>query len=138
MANRILTFHQVTGGNPQRIGPTYYIEADYTPVAVRIYAATAPIRDALVDIYADGISIFANRTALVINRASGKDDTGEAVTAAVLGEGLNAEENAEDFGTDTIEEGSWVHCVLQDSGGGNDFSVHLELSSQDEPLTEEE
>ena len=138
MSNRILTFHQTAGGNPQRIGPTYYMEADYTPIAVRIYAVNAPTRDAQVDIYDDGVSIFTNNTPRIINQTTGKDETGAATTAAVLTKGQNSEDVAEDFGTTQIDKGSWVHCMLRDSGGGNNFTVQLELFSPDEPLEEEE
>lgn len=140
MGNRILTWHhEGTIGNETRIGPTYYMERNYTPVAVRIYAATAPTSDAEVDIYDDGTSIFNNRTPLAINRTTGVNETGASATAAVLGAGVNAEENAEDFvDSPIIEEGSWVHCNLKKAGGGKNFTVHLELFSPDEPLEEEE
>ena len=133
MGTQILTFHhQEPIGNETRIGPTYYIEADYTPVAVRIHAETAPTRDAKVDIFDDGVSIFQNRTPTVINRTTGRDETDAAVTEAVLATGENLEESAEDFSTSLIEEGSLVHCNLVDAGGGRNFTVQLELYSSDE------
>lgn len=146
MGTRILTFHGANRmGDVVRLGATYYIEADYTPVAVRIYARDIPISaDAKIDIYDDGVSIFNNRTLSDLDLDTGKVTTGVAVTAAVLGAGLHAEEYAEDFATDIdgeyviIEKGSWVHCTLDNTGGGNNFSVHLELYTGDEELTEEE
>lgn len=136
---RVLTFHyHGTTGNEERMLPTYYIEANYTPVAVRIYAEIAPSRDALVDIYDDGVSIFNNRTPRDHHPTTGRDETGATVTAATLGKGLHTEEYAEDFATITIDEGSWVHCNLVDAGSGRNFTVQFELFTDDEPLGEEE
>lgn len=139
MGNRVLTWHyEGTVGNETRIGPTYYMERNYTPVAVRIHAVTAPTSDAQIDIYDDGTSIFNDRTPLIINLTTGKNETGASATAAVLDKGQNADEYAEDFRTSLIEEGSWLHCNLKEAGGGKNFTVHLELFSLDEPLEEEE
>lgn len=137
--NRVLTFHHHgTTGNETRMLPTYYIEADYTPVAVRIHAEDAPTSDAEVDIFDDGVSIFNSRASNLINPSSGVRTIVQNTTAVVLPAGSKSEENAEDFSNTLIEEGSWVHCSLVNAGGGFDFSVHLEISSSDEPLTEEE
>lgn len=126
--NRILTFHSKDSvGNDSRLGPTYYIEADYEPVAVRIYAETAPLRDAKFDVFDDGVSIFNNRTPKDFELNTGKNITGAVVTATVLSENQNSEEYAEDFTNTPIEEGSWVYCDLVDSGGGKNFTVHLEM-----------
>lgn len=138
MATRILTFHGLNATS-NSLGATYYIEGDYTPVAVRIYAEKAPQGDTNIDIYDDGVSIFGNRTPLTYSTGRTDDPT---VTAAVLSAGLNSEEHAEDFATDsegtiTIEKGSWVHCTL-DGDGANNISVQLELYTGDEELTEEE
>lgn len=132
MGTRILTFHQkeVSGGG-LRIGPTYYIEADYAPIAVRIHAEVAPTRDAEVDIFDDGVSIFNNKTPTVLNSTSGQDETGVAVTTAKLSKNYDQEELAGDFATSLIAEGSWVHCNLVDAGGGRNFTVQLELYTED-------
>lgn len=137
---RILTFHyHDTTVGEKRMLPTYYIEADYTPVAVRIYAETAPSTgDAKIDIYDDGVSIFNNRTPRDYHPTTYKEETGVAVTAAVLGNGLNSEEYAEDFATITIDNGSWVHCNLVDAAAGKNFTVQFELFTDAEPLGEEE
>ena len=138
MGTRILTWHHKEPvGNEVRIGPTYYIEADSVPIATRIYAEFAPTCDAQVDIFNDGVSIFENRTPTQINQTSGKNETGDAVTEAVLGLGHNSVEFSGNLEEDTIEEGSWVHCNLVDSGGGRNFTIHLEvktLLSDDESL----
>lgn len=127
--NRLLTFHiHDTSGNEVRMAPSaYYMDAEYAKVAVRIYAETAPLRDAKFDILDDGVSIFENRTSRALNVTTGVDITGDAVTAAVLAKGDNADEWAEDFNDNPIKEGSWVYCNLVDSGGGKNFTVHLEL-----------
>lgn len=136
MSNRVLTWNYFDyAGSETRMGPTYYIEADYAPVAVRIHAEKAPIRDAKIDIFDDGVSIFNDRASKTFSAATGySSNTPE--TEAVLGEGLNEEEYAEDFNGNPIEQGSWVHCTLVDAGGGKNFTVHLELekvSEDDEP-----
>lgn len=147
MGTRFLTFgpsKQVVDGKT-RLGSTYYIETDYTPVAVRIHAGLVPVSgDAKIDIHADGVSIFNNRTLSDLDLDTGVVDTGTAVTTALLGKGLSSEEYAEDFATDVdgetiiIEKGSWIYCNLENTGGGDNFSVSLELYTMTEGLTEEE
>ena len=125
---RTLTFYgkEIVGGEI-RLGPTYYMEAEYQPVAVRLYAGTAPKTTAKINILDDGVSIFDNRTPTQQNATSGRDITEAAVTAAFLEAGQNAEEYAEDFTTAIISPGSWVYCVMEDTGDGVNFTVHLEL-----------
>lgn len=136
---RILTFHfHGQSGNETRMLPAYYMEADYTPVAVRINAEDAPLADAQIDIFDDGVSIFNNRTPLDYHYSTQKAQTKAAVTAAFLSGGVNSDENAEDFRASIIEKGSWVHCNLVTGGGGKNFSVQFELFSAEEPLVEEE
>ena len=137
---RYLTFHfHGTTGNEARMSPSaYYVESNYTPVAVRIYAETAPTRDAKFDIFDDGVSIFNNRTPYQQNLTTGVVLTGAPVTACVLPIGQNTEESAEDFSASLIEVGSWVYCNILDSGGGKNFTVQLELYSQAEEQDEEE
>ncbi len=131
MASRILTWHLLkTLGNETRIGPTFYIEADYTPVAVRIHAETAPnLADAEFDIYDDGVSIFSDRSVNLVNQTTGVVTEVTPKTTAVLIKGENSEEDAEEFGSSLIEEGSWVYCNIIESGNGKNFTVQLELES---------
>lgn len=138
MGTRYLVFHRTEPlGNEVRMSPSgYYMEHSYTPVAVRIYAEVAPLVDALVDIFDDGVSIFNNRTTRMFNLTTGVNQTGAAVTAVSLSAGTNSEENAEDFATGLIEEGSWVYATLM-CGGGKNFSVQLELYTDDKELEEE-
>ena len=135
---RILTFHTKDAvGNNARIGPTYYMDADYVPIAARLYAETAPKRDAELDIFDDGVSIFPNRTPTQHNATTGVDITGAAKTTIVLSEGQNGESFAGDFNDNPIEEGSWVHCEIVQSGDGKNFTVQLDverLSSENEPV----
>ena len=114
--NRILVFHyHEWAGSLTRMAPSaYYIEADYEKVAVRIYAEDAPIRDAKIDIFDDGASIF---------------NTHSAGTYVTLAAEQNGEEAAESFNDNLIEEGSWLYCELKDAGGGSNITVQLELKS---------
>ena len=132
MATRILTWH--ASGKKRsgdRIGPTYYIDADYQPIAVRMHAETAPsLSDTKVDILKDDVSIFSNSTPVTQVSASTKGPTtarGVAKTVALLPMGDNTEVNAEDFIGSEIDKGSWVHCVLEEDGGSENLTVHLEL-----------
>ena len=124
-----------TSGNEVRMAPSaYYMDAEYDKVAVRIYSEDAPLRDAKFNIYNDGVSIFSNRTNKAYNVTTGVDITGADVYEAILPAGQNSEEIAEDFNDSVIAEGSWVWCDLVDAGGGNNFTVQLELHqvSEDE------
>ena len=133
--NRILIFHyHDTAGNEKRMAPAYYMDAEYDKVAVRIYAETAPLRDAIFNIYNDGVSIFSNRTSRAWDISTGEEITGAADTNVCLAAGDNSDEMADDFNNITIEEGSFVYCNLIDTGGGKNFTVQLELS----PLSEGE
>ena len=124
--NRILVFHGVDEKSTKRLGPTYYIEADYESVAVRIHAETAPLSDAKVDIFDDGVSIFADNASRTYSAVTGYSSNTPA-TEAVLSAGENGEEDAEDFSGTPIEKGSWVHCNVVNHGGGKNFTVQLEL-----------
>lgn len=134
--NRLLTFHyHRSAGKEVRMAPSaYYMDAEYDKVAVRIYAEVAPANDAKIDIFDDGVSIFTDNTDRRVSRATGAITVPSGVTAVVLSAGQNSEEYAEDFNDTLIEEGSWVYCTLADSGGGENFSVQLELRqvSEDE------
>ncbi len=60
MVKRIITWHIPCPGAPL---PAFYMERDYTPERVRIYAENAPMgNDCEVDIRDDGATIFENRT----------------------------------------------------------------------------
>ena len=135
--NRLLTFHyHDTSGNEARMAPSaYYMDGEYDKVAVRIYAEKAPIWDAKINIFDDGVSIFSNRTSKAYNVTSGVDITGADAYEVILPAGENSEEIAEDFTTDLIEDGSWVYCNLVDAGGGYNFTVQLELHQVSEDET---
>jgi len=112
----------------------YYMDGEYDKVSVRIYAETAPLREAKIDILDDGTSIFTNQSLRRWSKTTGVEETNAADTTVTLMAGENSEESAEDFTPSTIEEGSWVYCNLVDSGGGYNFTVQLELhqTSEDE------
>ena len=137
MADRVLTWTAAKlNGDGNRIGPTYYVEADYQPVAVRVYAEEAPTdRDAEFDILIDGVSMFGDRT-VDPGHIAHTAYTYTPATGALLIQTDTEEVDAEDF-TDTvvIEEGSWVYCVPKVGTNGKNYSVHLELeriSEEDE------
>ena len=131
MADRILTWHSAdTKSDNARIGATYYMESDYTPIAVRIHAEKPPVNgDALVDIRdEDGVSIFANRTPTPVDY-SGRESILINTTSALLIKGESYEESAEDFKQNDLilEKGSWLSCFLVSDAGGKNFTVSLEL-----------
>jgi hypothetical protein len=135
MADRILTFHSnPIGGDGDRIGATFYMEADYDPIAVRIHAEGAPdYSNARIDIFDDDVSIFTNQAASCIQSKSTKGPTvisDTEDTSISLMQGDNTDEIAERLNGDSIDEGSWVYCKLVTSGGGRckNLSVHLELA----------
>ena len=148
MGTRILTFGPYTENinGKTRLGATYYMEADYTPVAVTIYAAKATTsQDAKIDIKdEDNVSIFENRAVERVNISVPTVRDSDTKTTALLVAGENGEEYAADFSTDVdgetiiIQKGSWLHCILEETGGGDNFSVSLELNTMAEALTEEE
>lgn len=127
--NRVLIFHhhEYTANSVRMAPAAYYLEKDYNKVAVRIYAERVPQRDAKIDIFDDGVSIFKNRAVDGINRTTGVRTSAPAVTEAILSKDNNAAEIAGDFTDDVIAGDSWVHCNLVDAGGGKNFTVQLEL-----------
>jgi hypothetical protein len=122
METRFVIFHKEgTIGNVARMSPSaIYIEEDYAPVVVRIYAETAPVRDAKIDILGDNnISIFNDRTPYQQNLTTGVVLTEAADTTAVLPANTNSEENEGDFADVVIVQGTWLHCNL--AGTANIF-----------------
>lgn len=135
---RILIFHgKEFVGSEVRLGATYYMDADYEPIAVRIYAGSAPDSDAKIDIFANGVSIFADNASKTYSPSTGYN-TPTPVTTATLAYGHNSEENAEDFNSSYIDRGSWVYCNLEDTGGGRNFTVQLELEQVSEDSESED
>ena len=139
MADRTLTWHEKDIVGDTRIGPTYYIDATYEPLAVRLYAEKVSTDgDLEVDVFSDGVSIFSNKAVSIRQSPSRIGATviaDPADTTASLASGQSAEELAGNFNTDTIEVGSWVHCEIKNLRGGKNVSVHLELlriSEEDE------
>ena len=137
--NRLLTFHtEGTAGNEHRIGPTYYMDAAYEKVAVRIYAEHAPTSDAKVDIFDDGVSIFSSKVSTQIGVTNGVRTLVDDTTAIVLDAGANSDTAADNFNDTQITAGSWLHCNLITGGGGRNFTVQLELSQVGDFTDEEE
>ena len=134
--NRLLTFHyHGTSGSQERMAPSaYYMDADFTKVAVRIYAGVAPTSDAKFDIFDDGVSIFQSRDVASIPNSAGVISTVSEGTSIVLLADEQSDEIAENFTETPIAKGSWVTCNMLDSGDGKDFTVQLEL----QPLSEDD
>ena len=134
MANKVLVWsvHRCDG-NPTVMLPSHYIESDVAPLAVRIYAVTAPDYDeAKFEIYDDGVSIMGDRNYSYSTYIANTANPPAASRDIFLGKGENSEEMAEDFNDNTIEVGSWMTCVLTQDGGGRDFTVVLELENLSE------
>ena len=111
-ADRILTwgFENIDRDGTEQ-GPAYYMDRDYTPVAVRVLARRVPDAAALTfSINDDGVSIFARTPRLE------KGDT--------------QEDDAEEFPKNpgTIAEGSIVTLDVTPNGAKG-ISVHLELAA---------
>jgi len=118
--------HETTGNQIRMAPSAYYVDAEYEPVAVRLYTETTGARDIKVDIFDDGVSIFADNAVSTFSAATGYS-SGTSATEIILPAGENSEELAEDFSGEPIEEGSWLHCNLVDAGGGKNITVQLEL-----------
>ncbi len=128
---RTLTWNSLTdGGNKMSIGATFFIDAEYEPIAVRIYAEQAPdVEDAEFNIFDDGVTIFADRSSPTFYVTGGVETEADAVTNIVLAKGENSNDAAHDFDESLVlEKGSWISCNLIKDGGGRNFSIHLELS----------
>ena len=138
MADRILTWHRPSGAGSGRMGPAYFIEAEYTPTAVRIHAERGPQNsDAEFNIFDDGETIFANRG------EDTKDSFGNVISTtseftAVLPAGDFEEVIAEDFNNNVIAVGSWMTCELVKASDGLNYTVHLELRKSTEDEEEDE
>jgi len=140
MGKRILTWSTqsapayYSGESQYTILPRYYMEADYAPIAVRTYVQVPPSsEDAEFDIYVDGVSIFANRASNTVYEQGGVQTYATAITKQIIDDGESEQVDAEDFRNElVIEQGSWVSCRLIKDGGGQNFSIHLELSELDE------
>lgn len=134
MADRVLTFSaKRCDGDPTIMLPAYFVEGDFTPIAVRIHAEDAPdVEDARFDILDDGVSIMHDHeytySEYIANTA-----TYSGATFIELGKNQTSEEMAEDLLETPIEAGSWITCVLHRDGGGKNFTVVLELETLDEP-----
>ena len=128
--DRVLTWHFPVGGNGA--SPTYYIETDCKPEAVRIYAEVAPkTGDLEVDIFDDGASIFNSHVPYLTSARPYRARTPN--TWVFLPKGDTEELDAEDFIGGDIEAGSKVTCALGSINGAQNITVHLELSKMDEP-----
>ena len=114
--------------------PAFYMERDYVPEKLRIYAAQAPNGgDCEIDIRDDGTTILSSRGRRPESTTATRL-TGTAKTTAVLPKGANLEEDADDFLTtdSTIAAGSVLTCHEIDLNGAKNVTVQLELDSADD------
>ena len=108
--------------------PAYYIEDDYAPVAVRVYAEQAPyITDAEFDIYADGVSVFENRSSPEYYQMGGVRVAADDITYATLSKDSNQEEFTGNLKNNSVPAGTWLTCNLITDGGGRNFTIQLDL-----------
>ena len=136
MTDRLIFHDRAPLAEGSRIGPRYYIDGDYAPIAVRIDAEKAPSDgDLEVDILIDDTTIFDDRAPMsILTYGNSASFHHIAKTTAVLPKGDNVESDADDFKEGVvIQEGSWVHCILKESGGARNVTVQLDLEPLFEP-----
>ena len=134
--NQSISFH-IESGSQVMMLPAHYIEADYAVVAARIYAERAPsVEDAEFDIYADGVSIFTNRTPTP-TPAPGTEAVLTLTTTISLTKDNNDESFTGDFSASMLEAGTWLTCKLIKGGGGKNFTVQLDLVRISDPEEDE-
>lgn len=124
-----LTWHTLKNtGDGYSIGATYYMDTDYIPVAVRLYAEDAPdIEDAEFNIYKDGVTLFNDRSTKTFRTISGKFEA-DAETNITLTKGETQEVTADDFTEELLlEEGTFISCNILKDGGGRNFTIQLEI-----------
>ncbi len=133
MADRILTWSvKRCDGNPTTILPAYYMESEYTPTAVRIYAETAPtVDDAEFEILDDGVSIM-NDHQYSYSTYAANTAVYTGVYTIHLPINSTVDEMAEDFREEVIAAGSWVTCQIRQDGGGKNFTIQMELDKVSE------
>ncbi len=136
MANLILTWSAYKDhGNRRAMAPSaYYMDTDYVPIAVRLYAEFTPeIEDAEFNIYDDGVTLLTDRATKKFRVLTGRFEADPEVNVAIS-VGENTEVSTGDLKDTIIEEGSWVSCNIIKDGGGRNFTVQLELEPIGEPL----
>lgn len=130
MADRILVWSVERYPGRSELMPAYYLDEDYEPVAIRIYAEEAPrAADATFDILCDGASILADKGRNLTDLASGKitDNSGQTTVELCRGETSEVNLDEGDFSMDTLSEGSWITARCYADGAGRFFTLVLEL-----------
>jgi hypothetical protein len=134
MAKRILTWSFARFPEGGILLPAYYMDADYEPVEVRIYADSVPkVNAAKFDILNDGVSIFndktevANSTELFYQMHHVPDTTVELAATQ------SSDTMVEDFKNGVmLDEGTWVTCKVTDDSGARNVTIQLELQEMTE------
>lgn len=127
MADRILIWHQTEPiDSNTRIGPTFYMEADYVISAVRVYAVNKPTQsDAEFTIYDDGVSIFKNHSGT--SPVHGVITYDSEATMGVLPKSANSDDAPGGFAVSEIAKGSWVYCIVNKPDSAKNVTIQLEL-----------
>jgi hypothetical protein len=133
-ADRILTwsFNRFPEGGI--LLPAYYMETDYEPTEVRIYADSVPtVNSAKFDILNNGVSIFCDKEEVVDSHDSYYQQHHIPNTVIELEPKESNEMMAEDFRNGImLEEGTWVTCKVIDDSGARNVTVQLELQKMSE------
>lgn len=127
----VFHLHGHAGSNTMLSPSAYYISGECTPVAVRLYAGTAPDEDAEFDILDDGETIFGTSEYTTVHNTTGVITEHSSVGYPTLMAGETSEVTDDNFNDNIIEEESWITCQVRDTGNGRDFTVILELESND-------
>ena len=127
MSNLILTWSAYKDhGNRRAMMPSaYYMDTDYVPIAVRLYAEFTPeIEDAEFNIYDDGVTLLTDRSTKKFNVTSGTFEA-DPETNVAISKGENTEVFTGDLKDTIIAESSWVSCNIIKDGGGRNFTSNL-------------
>ena len=114
--------------------PAYYLDNEYDPVAVRIYADSPPGGvDVTFDIFADGVSLFNDQDADTSDLTANYQHKHIANTKISLDAQDSVELMAENFTEGLVLEAeSWITCKMYSDGGAKNITIILELDQVSE------
>mgnify|MGYP001586742525 CR=1 FL=1 len=140
MTKRILTWTFDRHPSGGVMLPAFYMETDYEPVAVRVYAESLPkVTDAKFDILVDGVSIFSDMSEVKNSVDVNYQHQHVPTTSIELPASASEDTMAENFKDGlTLNAGSWVTCKVTNDGGARNVSIHLELITVSESDEDDE
>jgi len=100
--------HRNAGASDRMAPSGYYISEDCTPISVRIQAESAPLRNAIFDVYKDRTTIMRRYSPLPAGATS--EELAENILQGI-----------------SLEKGSWLSADMIDAGGGYNFSLEVEV-----------